>query len=98
MLLCGLRSAEVLALRLSDISFAEARLRVWGKGSKERALPLPPLLLQLLQDYVHLERPDGPRIERLFLLLKGRARGKPMTPAGLRSLFRYRRQEESLGC
>jgi integrase/recombinase XerD len=96
MLLCGLRLAEVLALRLSDISFAEARLRVWGKGSKERALPLPPLLLQLLQDYVQLERPDGTRSERLFLLLKGRARGKAMTPAGLRSLFRYRRQEEGL--
>ena len=90
MLLCGLRSQEVLSLRLADVSFADARLRVWGKGSKERALPLPPLLLQLLQDYVHLERPDGARTDRLFVLLKGRRRGTPMTAAGLRSLFRHR--------
>jgi integrase len=47
---------EVLSMRLSDVSFQDARTRVWEKGGKERVLPLPPLLLQLLHDYVELER------------------------------------------
>ncbi len=40
---------------------------------------------------MRLERPD-PSTAALFVSLKGKARGARMTPAGLRSLFRYHRQ------
>ncbi len=40
---------------------------------------------------MRLERPD-PSTAALFVSLKGKTRGARMTPAGLRSLFRYHRQ------
>jgi integrase/recombinase XerD len=91
MLLQGLRSAEVLALNRDDGLLSEAELRVHGKGNKLRILPLAPETIQLLDHYVRLERPH-PSTDALFVLLKGPARGARMTPAGLRSLFRYHRQ------
>jgi integrase len=91
MLFCGLRSREVLSLCTSDVNVFDRRLLVHGKGNRERMLPLPETLIQVLNDYIRLERPtdalDGP----LFVVLQGRRRGHPMTAAGLRSLFRYRR-------
>jgi integrase len=91
MLLHGLRSAEVLELNRDDVLFPEAQLRVRGKGSKIRFLPLAPETIQLLDHYLRVERPD-PCAAALFVSLKGRARGSRMTAAGLRSLFRYHRQ------
>jgi len=91
MLLHGLRSAEVLGLNRDDVLFPEAQLRVHGKGNKIRFLPLAPETIQLLDHYLRVERPD-PGAAALFVSLKGRARGSRMTPAGLRSLFRYHRQ------
>src|SRR5437867_7404806 len=95
MLLNGLRSAEVLALNRDDVLLSEAQLRVRGKGNKWRLLPLAPETVQLLDHYLRLERPN-PCSAALFVLLKGPARGTRMTPAGLRSLFRYHRQTTSI--
>jgi integrase/recombinase XerD len=90
MLLHGLRSAEVLALNRDDVLLPEAQLRVRGKGNKLRFLPLAPETIQLLDHYLHLERPN-PCSPALFVLLKGLAHGTRMSAAGLRSLFRYHR-------
>ena len=95
MLLQGLRSAEVLALNRDDALLSEAQLRVRGKGNKFRFLPLAPETVQLLEHYLHLERPN-PCSSALFVSLKGRLRGARMTSAGLRSLFRYHRQTTSI--
>jgi integrase/recombinase XerD len=91
MLLQGLRSREVIALNCDDVLFPEAEIRVHGKGSKPRLLPLAPEAVQLLDHYLRLERPNVPT-PPLFVSLKGRARATRMTPAGLRSLFRHHRQ------
>ena len=40
MLLGGLRSAEIRSLRLADIDFGLRRVRVVGKGGKERVVPV----------------------------------------------------------
>ena len=90
MLLNGLRSREVLELKLSDLQLSEAQLRVHGKGSRVRLLPLPPETIRILQCWLQTERPltDSPEV---FVSLKGKARGQAMTPAGLRSLFRHHR-------
>ena len=91
MLMHGLRSGEVLALNPEDVLLSEAQLRVRGKGGKLRFLPLAPETTQLLDHYLHLERPN-PCSAALFVVLKGPAHGTRMTPAGLRFLFRYHRQ------
>lgn len=90
MLLDGLRSCEVLALQLDDLQMAEAQMRVLGKGNKKRVLPLPPEIIEVLDKYLKLERPLT-NSSFLFVSLKGRKRGRVMTPAGLRSLFRHHR-------
>ena len=90
MVLTGLRSCEVLALDVDDLLVADSQIRVHGKGDKLRVLPLPPETAQLLDHYLHLERPAHCGTA-LFVSLKGRARGRRMTPAGLRSLFRHHR-------
>lgn len=91
LLLQGLRSCEVLALDVHDVVFSEAQLRVRGKGSRIRFLPLDPEAVQLLEHYLRLERPANCGAA-LFVNLKGPTRGKRMTPEGLRSLFRHHRQ------
>jgi integrase/recombinase XerD len=91
MLLQGLRSNEVITLNRDDVLLAESQIRVLGKGNKIRCLPLASDTVLLLDHYLRLERPQpcGPA---LFVSLKGSARGARMTPAGLRSLFRYHRR------
>jgi integrase/recombinase XerD len=96
MLFCGLRSHEVLALRVGDIVGGDGRIRVRGKGGRERALPLPDVLAQTIRQYEQLERPRNGTEDRLFLALQGKQRGRPMTLAGLRNLFRHRRKRAVL--
>src|ERR1700735_650332 len=91
MLLQGLRSQEVLDLNRDDLLLPEAQIRVRGKGNKTRFLPLAPEAARLLDHYLRLERPLNCGVP-LFVSLKGPARGTRMTPAGLRSLFRYHRR------
>jgi site-specific recombinase XerD len=95
MLLQGLRSKEVIALDREDAVLAESQIRVHGKGSKVRLLPLASESIQLLDHYLRLERPTacGPA---LFVSLKGTPRGNRITPAGLRSLFRYHRRTSGI--
>jgi site-specific recombinase XerD len=90
MLLDGLRSCEVLAIELEDVQLAHGQMRVRGKGNKQRLLPLPPDILEVLGHYLRLERPLT-NTPALFVCLKGRSRGQPITSAGLRSLFRHHR-------
>ena len=91
MLLDGLRSQETLDLQLHDLQLADAQIRVLGKGNKQRLLPLPPETVEVLQNYLRLERPFT-NSSRLFVSLKGPHRGQPMTLAGLRTLFRHHRR------
>src|ERR1022692_3855155 len=90
LLLSGLRSCEVLALELEDLLLSEAQLRVRGKGGKVRMMPLPPETIRLLDGYLKTERPLT-NAAQVFVSLKGKARGQPMTKDGLRSLFRHHR-------
>lgn len=91
MLFTGLRSHEIIELRLEELSLSEAQFRVRGKGNKERVLPLSDDTIQTLEHYIEIERPRASS-PYLFLCLKGPQRGHPMTPAGLRSLFRHHRR------
>jgi site-specific recombinase XerD len=95
MLLDGLRSCEVLALQLEDLQRADAQMRVLGKGNQTRVLPLPPEIVEVLEKYLRLERPLT-NSSFLFVSLKGRQRGRAMTPAGLRSLFRHHRRRSQV--
>jgi len=90
MLFNGLRSREALGLKLEDLHFAHSEMLVRGKGNRQRLLPLDPQTIKLIDSYLRLERPQTCS-PVLFLVLKGPNRGKPLTPAGLRTVFRHHR-------
>jgi site-specific recombinase XerD len=90
MLLSGLRSAEVLGLRVADVDIGRGWARVTGKGDKERRVPVDPDVAGLIQSYLLAERPATASTV-LFIVAKGPHRGQPLTTAGLRRVFRYHR-------
>jgi site-specific recombinase XerD len=90
MLFCGLRSAEILALEVKDVDIGRGWIRVMGKASKERRVPLDPDVASLVQTYLLAERPETDCCS-LFVVAKGPHRGRPLTAAGLRTIFRYHR-------
>ena len=52
---CGLRVSELVHLKLSDLYIKERYVRVFGKGSKERLVPISPKAIQEL-DYWFIDR------------------------------------------
>ena len=92
MLFSGLRSGEVLSLEVRDVDIGGRWLRVIGKGAKERRVPLDVDVAGMVQTYLLAERPETTST-RLFVVAKGQRRGQPLTPAGLRTIFRYHRDK-----
>jgi len=95
MLFNGLRSRETLRLQLEDLRFAQSEIRILGKGNRERLLPLDPQTIPVLQSCLSWERPLT-NCPFVFVSLKGPHRGKPLTPAGLRALFRHHRRRTAV--
>ena len=55
---CGLRVSELTGLDLTDIDLADGFLRVFGKGSKERIVPIAGVAFRTLGDYLSHGRPS----------------------------------------
>ena len=49
---CGLRVSELCSLRLSDLYLKEGFIRVEGKGSKQRLVPISPSAIQEIEYYM----------------------------------------------
>lgn len=91
MVLGGLRAAEVRGLRLADVDMGLRRVRVVGKGGKERVVPIDGVFFTECAAYVRSERPPGCTSPECFVVLRGPTRGRPLTEAGLRKVFRTHR-------
>lgn len=91
MVLGGLRAAEVRSVRLADVDMGMRRLRVLGKGGRERVVPVDAAFFAELAAYLREERPPGCRTPECFVVLRGPTTGSTMTEAGMRSLFRTHR-------
>lgn len=81
---CGLRVSELVHLKLSDLYIKERYVRVFGKGSKERLVPISPKAIRELdswfvdrnlmkikpgeEDYVFLNR-RGAHLTRTMILI-----------------------------
>ena len=71
----GLRVSELVNLKTSSVNFETSVVRVLGKGSKERIVPVGHLALQALSRYLTKSRPyllKSPLEETLFLSDHGR--------------------------
>ncbi len=65
---CGLRVSETTGLNLADVSLDVAELRVFGKGRKERIVPVPEGVLRLLQEYLDSRRKNTDASEQALFL------------------------------
>ena len=77
-------------MEVADVDIGARWLRVTGKGAKERRVPLDVDVAGVIGTYLLAERPDTDS-PTLFVVAKGPHRGRPLTPAGLRTIFRYHR-------
>ena len=77
----GVRVSELVGLRTGDVWFDEALIRVLGKGSKERLVPIGRRALGAAAVYAREVRPmldKGHSAARFFL----NARGRPLSRVG----------------
>lgn len=95
MLLCGLRSQEIILLRMEDVNFHQSALRVRGKGKRERIVPLPFQLMQVYEKYLTVERPE-PCSNNFFVVLQGKRTGQALNRHSFRAFFWYHRKKLNL--
>ena len=77
--------------RLADVDMGLRRVRVTGKGGKERVVPVDAAFFAELAAYLREERPASCRAAECFVVLRGPTAGQPLTEAGLRRIFRTHR-------
>ena len=63
----GLRASELCELRIHHLDLRNRRVRVFGKGAKERVVPFSPRTGQVLWRYLKNERHDALASEPLFI-------------------------------
>ena len=85
---CGLRVSELISLRLSDLFFDEDFIRVMGKGSKQRLVPIEAYTQKQVKQYIDNQR-------RQLKIAKGHEdfvflnrRGKQLTRAMIFTIVR----------
>lgn len=84
---CGARISETSGLLVEDVDFDAAQVRVFGKGSKERIVPLHELAIASMRDYLYHARPAllaGKESPYFFVS----TRGNQMSPDALRKMFK----------
>jgi len=83
----GLRVSELCGLRRSDIAGAAGTISVWGKGDKQRRVPISEPASVALAEWISEGRPcvvsDASPDDVVFL----NRRGKPLSPRDVRRLL-----------
>lgn len=80
----GCRISEVLSLQLDAVEFDGAgmpqKIRVLGKGDKERTVFLSPTAQRFMQGWLKLKEQEGEDGPYLFSYLTGTKKGQPVQP------------------
>lgn len=73
---CGLRVSELCHLRMRDVHPEEEFIQVWGKGRKERLVPISPSALEAIEAYLSSDKRPEAKVgegEYIFLSRRGKA-------------------------
>ena len=84
----GLRVSELVNLKLLDINLEAGFVRVFGKGSKERIVPMGSAAINALQAYLESGRPNLLKADLTSSFLFVARAGKPMSRQGFWKLLR----------
>lgn len=84
---CGARISEASGLLLSNVDFSCGQVKVFGKGSKERVIPLHDMALSSMQNYLHFGRPKllKEKSSEFFFVS---TRGNQMGTDAIRKMFK----------
>lgn len=91
---CGLRVSELVSLEMNDIDMINALIRILGKGSKERDVPIGEYAIYYLQEYLsvrHLLLKNKP-CDKLFI----NNHGEGMTRQGFFKMLKGLLKEKGL--
>jgi len=83
----GIRCSELTGLSLADVNLESRLLKVWGKGSKERLVPIGAKVQKAIWTYLSRHRPEPaiPRYDQVFLTRNGR----PLTKDRLEKIVEH---------
>jgi integrase/recombinase XerD len=91
----GLRVSELCGLSLTDLWLNEGLVRVLGKGSKERLVPVGRKVIGSVSVYLHQVRPEldrGHSKDRVLL----NARGQPLSRVGAWSIVKQQARQAGI--
>ncbi|MEG1665270.1 MAG: site-specific tyrosine recombinase [Mucinivorans sp.] len=72
---CGLRVSELVGLRLGDLFFDQGVVRVMGKGSKERLVPISVEAMRFLDYYLEQRSSFFPKVNSIDIVFLNRRGG-----------------------
>ncbi len=88
---CGLRLGEAVHLRVEDVDKERMALRIRsGKGAKDRYVPLPKRLLEVLRAYWRAQPPEE-------WLVPGKKQGCPLHPRSVQRAFENAARRADIG-
>ena len=72
---CGLRVSELVSLKADQVNLLQGVIRVWGKGRKERLVPMGDVAIDWVEKYLRDARPvlKVEQTDDLFLSRRGKA-------------------------
>jgi integrase/recombinase XerD len=82
---CGLRVSELTSLRLSDLFFGEGYIRVMGKGSKQRLVPISNVARERIMIYMDCRESKSAKDKDILFLNN---RGKALTRVMIFTIIR----------
>ena len=88
----GIRISELVGLKLENLSLNDSLIKVMGKGSKERVVPLNDITTDYLRDYITDVRPKMlKKVQTDYLFLNNH--GKPITRQAVFKMIKARALE-----
>jgi integrase/recombinase XerC len=86
---CGLRISEALALKNRDVAGAPETLRIVGKGSKERIVPVLPAVYKAIEKYTAIRPFGNASHDELFRSVRGLPMSARMAEKVIEKLRHY---------
>jgi integrase/recombinase XerD len=89
---CGLRVSELINLKISDLFLNEEVIRVFGKGSKERLVPIGSSAIKWISEYLKSSRPLLTKRGKSENILILSGRGTKLSRMGVWKIVHHRVQ------
>ena len=97
MVLGGLRRCEVLGLRMADLQVGERKVFIAdGKGGRQRVVPMSGRFFASVARYLDEERPADAATDVVFVVLKGKRRGQPLSAYGIDEILELAKERAGL--